>query len=350
MELINTVNINKQYSIRNNSFLVNINKQNSLTINCSTLSNIRLLANLEEIKTVRSYFVNVFETLNTSGSVDYSLILGKKKSKEYMNYLKESIEETLPLVTNYHTEVFPNRLRCYSNLKPVMFQGNVLEVPKYSHAGVTGRTSIKSGYNFLTMKKEQRSSITPTSKDLDLYEVDFKSCEPFFFLKSTGKTVDDIDVYEWLKKKYDIKINNRDKIKRGILSIIYGANVKTTSRIMRIKESKVNEIKDSMGVTSLNKKLRAEFDKNGFIKNYYGRPITSDNNLVNYWIQSSTVDFCSLAFLNFYNCYEIEPCFFIHDSMTFQAKKDYTCFLNAKSLKDNISGIEIPVEFSKITK
>ena len=347
---INSVKIDSQYSISNDSFIIKLSEGNSKTINCSTLSNIRLLANLSEIKTVKNYFSNFFNTLNFSGSLNYSKLIGQKKSQEYIEYLKSNINETLPMVTNYHTEIFPKRVSCYKNLYSVMLDGKILSTPKYSHAGTTGRTSIYSGYNFLTMKKEKRSKLNAVSNNLDLYEVDFKSCEPFFFLKAQGKNIDEIDVYEWLRKNYDIQIDDRNKIKTGILSIIYGANVKTTARIMKLKNKKVLEIKDNMGVTSLNKRLREEYDKNGFILNYYGRPITSDNNLVNYWIQSSTVDFCSLAFLDFYNQYNISPCFFIHDSMTFQANKNEKAFLNVKTLKDKISGIEIPVEFNKITK
>ena len=53
-------------------------------------------------------------------------------------------------------------------------------------------------------------------------------------------------------------------------------------------------------IDNLFEKLDKEYDSKNFILNYYGRPITSNNNLVNYWIQSSAVDFCSLAFYDFF--------------------------------------------------
>ena len=346
---IGSIDIDSEYSICGNIFTLSINDSTEV-ISCESLSDIRLLANLDKIKTVTEYYSSFFNSLNYSGLINYTVLLGKKKSKKYLLYLNAMINETLPMITTYHTEIFPRRLECYKNLTQVKLRNSILMTPKYIHSGVTGRTSIKEGFNFLTMKKNERKHIKPLDSNHDLYEVDFKSCEPFFFLKSVGKSIDSRDVYSWLKNKYNIGIDDRDKIKRGILSMIYGANIATTSRIMKISQSKVSNIKDDMGITLLSDRLEKEYKEFGFIKNYYGRPITSNNNLVNYWIQSSTVDFCSLAFLEFYKNNSIEPCFFIHDSMTFQVKKEkIEKILKIDGLLDSLSGIKIPVEFSKIT-
>eukprot|EP00918_Siedleckia_nematoides_P099708 GHVU01218013.1.p1 GENE.GHVU01218013.1~~GHVU01218013.1.p1 ORF type:complete len:354 (-),score=27.86 GHVU01218013.1:31-1092(-) len=346
---IGNIDIDNEYSIRGNTFTISIN-DNSEVISCKSLSDIRLLANLDKIKTVTEYYDGFFKSINCLGSIDYTILLGKKKSKKYLLYLKDRINKTIPMLTTYHTQIFPKRLECYNNLVQVKLKNNILSIPKYTHSGVTGRTSIKEGYNFLTMKKDERKKIKPLDSNYDLYEVDFKSCEPFFFLKSVGKSIDSRDVYTWLKNKYNIKLDDRDKIKRGILSMIYGANVATTSRIMKISRDKISNMKDDMGITLLSDRLEKEYEEHGFIRNYYGRPITSNNNLVNYWIQSSTVDFCSLAFLEFYKNNNIQPCFFIHDSMTFQVKKEkIKKILSIDSLVDSLSGIDIPVEFIKIT-
>ena len=78
--------------------------------------------------------------------------------------------------------------------------------------------------------------------------------------------------------------------------------------------------------------------------------ITSDNNLVNYWIQSSAVDFCSFTFLDFVQSNNLEPCFFIHDSLTFQIEKERLNELeNISHLQDPISKIKIPVEFNLVS-
>ena len=181
-----------------------------------------------------------------------------------------------------------------------------------------------------------------------LVEVDFKSCEPFFYLISNGYDLGNTrDVYKWISENYNVNIQSRDKFKRGILSMLYGANEYTTSKVMQTSISVVKKIKEDLGINELSKKLNSEFDTNGFVLNYYGRPITSNNNLVNYWIQSSAVDFCSLAFYEFYRQHKVKPCFFIHDSMTFEIEKNRINMLNdIKNIIEFKSNISIPVEFS----
>lgn len=347
MENTTQIIINKEYSLSKEAKIVNINSNTPIgRMNISTLSQIRRLSNLEKIKTIREFYSGI-DVLNISGSQDYGRMLGSKQSRKYLNYISEVISETLPMVTDYHTNIFPERKRCYQNLESVILEDKVLETPIYNHSGVTGRTSIVKGFNFLTLKKESRKKLK--HKDKMLVEVDFKSCEPFFFLKSQGVEIPGSDVYSWLSEKYGIHELAREKVKRGILSLIYGANTYTTSKIMRLDLKTVEMIKEDMGINDLETRLREEYDKNGFILNYYNRPITSDNNLVNYWIQSSAVDFCSLAFRQFCLKEDINPCFFIHDSMTFCVEeKRLKQVLNIDSIKEEVSGISIPVDFTVI--
>ena len=308
-----------------------------------------MLSNLESIDTITDYYPDL-KFLNNTGSLNYKILLGNKKSKEYSLYLKDKIKESLKLITSYHTEIFPIRKKCYQNLTPVILNNQQLEIPVYSHSGITGRTKIISGYNFLTMKKDKRRLIKSVSGNY-LVEVDFKSCEPFFYLLSNSFQLNHVkDVYTWIAKKYNVKIKSRDKFKRGILSMLYGANEYTISKVMQIKESEVKKIKKELGIDCLNDRLKKEYDENGFILNYYGRPITSNNNLVNYWIQSSAVDFCSLAFFDFYKKYNLKPCFFIHDSMTFEIEKNsFEKIKNISTIKEPKTNIDIPVEFNVIS-
>jgi len=343
---ISKIIINNNYSISGNIYCFNNSDEvNSIDIDINSLSNIRQLSNLSKIKTLKEYYPSLFSVLNLNSNVNYSKILGNIKSKEYFNYINNEIKSTLPLLTTYHTKVFPLRKECYKNLDSVYLNEKKLDIPIYDHAGVTGRTKIKSGFNFLTLKKDLRKNISIKDDNFKIVEVDFKSCEPFFYLKSQGFKVEGNDVYAWVAKKYNIDISNRDKVKRGILSMIYGANEYTTSKIMRISEEKINKIKNELGINSLKNRLELEYKENGFILNYYGRPITSDNNLVNYWIQSSSVDYCSLAFHDFNKHFKTKPLFYIHDSMTFKVENDrINEILSVKSIKEPLSNISIPVE------
>ena len=345
-EIINSVVINKDYSLSKKDISISISDEAKTTLTIQSLSNIRQLSNLDKIKTVKEYYPGI-NCLNISGSLEVNKLLGKPKSREYTKYLLTSIRDTVSLVTDYHTSIFPIRKKCYLDLKSVSLNGEILDVPHYNHTGVTGRTGIHKGYNFLTMKKENRYQLKPIDDSKALVEVDFKSCEPFFYLLSKGYDLKGVkDVYKWISINYNVKITDRNSFKRGILSMIYGANENTISRIMQTSVTNVRKIKEEIGLNKLSSDLMKEFKDNGFMLNYYGRPITSDNNLINYWIQSSAVDYCSLAFYDFAQTLKVDRCFFIHDSMTFQIEKSRLKELkNIKSITEKISNITIPVEF-----
>mgnify|MGYP003117243499 CR=1 FL=1 len=347
---ISSVIIEANYSIQGKDTVYTLSKSDELSISVKSLSNIRRLSNLPAIKSVDEYYAHMTNDLNISGTFNYSQLIGSKKTSEYLNYLKKLIDESLILVTSYHTSLFSKRKACYMNLKQVKLNGEILQLPVYDHSGVTGRTSIVSGFNFLTMKKINRKNLKPLVEDKALVEVDFKSCEPFFFLKSRNFKIKGDDVYAWLCNNYNIELKDRDKVKRGILSMMYGANENTTSRIMRLNINIIKKIKEDLGLTELKESLEKEYLEKGFILNYYGRPITSDKNLVNYYIQSSAVDFCSLAFYNFIQINKVDACFFIHDSLTFQCDRhQIDNILKIKEIKEVHSNISIPVEFNVIS-
>ena len=111
---LNSLIITNKYSITGNCKNVMIDKDSNIILNINSLSSIRKLSNLEKIKSIEEYFCEL-NILNITGSVHYRTLLGNKKSKEYNSYLKNKIEETLKLITNCHTEIFPVRKSCYVN-------------------------------------------------------------------------------------------------------------------------------------------------------------------------------------------------------------------------------------------
>ena len=62
-------------------------------------------------------------------------------------------------------------------------------------------------------------------------------------VKSSGfKLGDTRDVYTWISENYDVKMKSRDKFKRGILSMLYGANEYTISKVMQTEIKTVRKI------------------------------------------------------------------------------------------------------------
>ena len=79
----------------------------------------------------------------------------------------------------------------------------------------------------------------------------------------------------------------------------------------------------------------------------YGRPIFSDKSILNKWIQSSAVDFCSLAFLNFVKKNNLKVAYLVHDEMVVGcSQEEYDKIRNVKELTDPITNISLPVEIS----
>ena len=347
--------ITPQYSVNGNktsfNFNSNIANKESMQIRSDQLSALVELSNGKKLKTIAEYYSSFFNTLNLESVVDYRKLLGYNKSKEYYQYIDSYFREYNSIITDYHTKIFPIRKRVYKNLENTLIDNEVLAIPVYQHSGTTGRTSIHEGTNFLTMKKEKRKRLKSIDPDKFLIEIDFKSCEPFFFFKTQCKdiNIDTRDVYQWIANSFNLKIKDRDRFKRGILSMLYGANNSSVSSISGIKENKVVQIKEELGIKKFIQELEAEFAETDshHIFNYYGRPILSGSNLFNYWIQSSTVDFCSLSFHQMIKDYNLTPCFFIHDCMVVSVNEEkYKEIKNIKSI--GYEDIFIPIKINKI--
>ena len=151
----------------------------------------------------------------TKNNLFFNELLSDKNKSDYLKYLKAEIKSSSKYINGYFLDVFPKRLELFENIK-------VLEnctQTKYEHNTLTGRLKVTEGTNYLTMKKEARCKLRHSDKKRIIYEIDFRSCEPNFYLKSQNIKFDDRDVYEHLKNKFKIDIP-RDAVKRGILATL----------------------------------------------------------------------------------------------------------------------------------
>tara|TARA_R110001583_G_scaffold3476_2_gene22234 strand:+ start:144 stop:1175 length:1032 start_codon:yes stop_codon:yes gene_type:complete len=337
------IKISSRYNFKNKEVEIKSNDKLSLSIN--TVNAILATLQLDKIKSVCEYFEKIHASLNMQ-SVDWTKFLPYNQKLKYSTYLKEAISRNEKYVTNYFYDTFPKRLSLFRNMH-VLNKGD--EMPVYKHSNVTGRLSMEKGINYLTMKKEHKKLLRSPFKDHKIVELDFKSCEPnlyarYFNLVPEGTK----DIYLYLANEIGIDIDDRAKLKRIVLSILYGANERAISKIANISISKVKEVKRMLNVSDFESMLKKEFDEKGYIENMFGRPILSDSNLVNYWIQSSAVDFCCLSFLNFLKKY---PNFklhaVIHDAILFSIPdKDVELLSHVKELGTN--NLFIPVETNLI--
>ena len=327
--------INKDYSVLNKTYEINLNAKESVDINY--LNNIAENISIEKIKAINDYFKNISIALKTN---TVSLFLTDKNKKDYLNYLKQEIHNIVKYDTSYFQNVFPVREALLSKIKKL----DNLDIPFYKHDSATGRSKIVAGTNFLTMKKENRKNLT--YKNNKIAEVDFNSCEPYFYLLSKNKINSiETDIYDKIKKDLSIKINDRKLLKQSILSILYGAGYETIKRISKIKKEDYDSLKDYFEIDSFEKKLIKEKNDLGYILNFYNRPVIvkSDRSILNYWVQSSVADFCYLSFNEFVKKNkDINFHAIIHDAILFSSKEK----ININYLICPISKFKIPVSFS----
>ena len=332
--------VTNNFSTTNEEYKINIFEKN---ISIQTLNIYLDVLNIEKIKSVNKYFNLLLAQLNCDSSIcDY---LSKKQKNDYNIYIKGKLKNSLNLITSYFFQDYVNRLNFFKRIKSINYKGMPQEVPEYKHNTKTGRAYIKSGFNFMTLKKEERKNLTHDDKYRKVFEIDFVSCEPSFYLNYLGIQFKK-DVYEHIAEKISFYIKNRDKFKRAIIAIIYGADSKTIKRISNISVADYDKIKSYLKIDEFKERLEEEYKNHGMIKNFYKRPILSNHNLVNYWIQSSVADYCCLAFNQFLNNNEfIELHAFIHDSIIFSCPNE-----NINDLKNVISLSENKSNFSIKTK
>jgi hypothetical protein len=325
---------------------------NSLDVDMHDLNAFRTISNLDKIKSFSEVYNRFSDQLNIKEeSVRWDLILGKEKCNDYERGLLKDIKFTINRITTYHTEILKERIKLYENLTQIKDgEGNLIEKPVYSHAGVTGRTTIKSGFNYLTSKKEFRKKCSSTKENSFLVGIDFKACEPNLYLRSIGREVNEDDVYEYLAKNLKIKVKDRSTLKRGILSVLYGASDITSTRLLGSSKDDLNKIKKFFEIEAVEEELKNTFKETGTIYNMYGRPIYSDKSILNKWIQSSAVDFCSLAFLKFIRVHDLSVCYLVHDEMVVEVDdKKFEEIRKVKNISDPISNLSLPVEITKIS-
>jgi hypothetical protein len=341
--------INKSHSITSNDIILNFEKDHTVDIN--KLNAIRSIYKKETIESLATYYEKILYHLNLDDP-DWDSFLSKRQKEQYMSYIKNKIDDTLKITTDYFFNAFIERLEFFRLLKPVFYNENLIKVPKYKHDSLTGRVSITNGHNFLTMKKEDRNNLISPYEDHCLLEIDFSSCEPYFYLSYLNKINSGEDVYNMIRNNLNIKKEvERSKLKRAIISILYEASNGTVKKLSGLSANKIKEIREYLETKKFKASLRKEFDENEFIINFYGRPVLSDANLINYWIQSSAVDFCCLSFYKFLCDYDyVKLHAMIHDAIIVSCPNDKIDIIrNIKALSENVSKFNIPIKINVLS-
>lgn len=193
---------------------------------------------------------------------------------------------------------------------------------------VTGRMTISSGLNLLTLKKENRNIIKSSYDEGKILEIDIKNLEPRILMGMFNKDVPD-DIYSWIANEvlHDISID-RNFVKELTFKILYGASMNTIKKdldwLYDIEEI-VNRIKSNMGYQELALKIKSEMQE-GYFRNYYGRKLKNSSANINHYLQSTGVDVSMYCFSKINSILKqagmrFKIIGFIHDAMIIDADK-----------------------------
>jgi hypothetical protein len=200
----------------------------------------------------------------------------------------------------------------------------------------TGRLSVASGPQILTLKRDYRNLIASRFGNNGVIAyVDFASLEVRIILHESGRWFDEADIYT--KLAHDIFGNNVDRaiIKGAVISELYGVSAYRLGKILKMGERDVQRfisvVRTYFDVDSLLARVKSQYAKHGYVKNRYGRKVLvdepMDHMLVNSYVQSTGVDVSLLGFSNLVKLLEkkkivAEPIFVLHDAMLLDVHKD----------------------------
>jgi len=202
-------------------------------------------------------------------------------------------------------------------------QGNMAPRTIYSQTGsVTGRLTVTSGPNILTLKKEKRKILKSRFEGGKIVQIDISSLEPRIALALAESDQPD-DIYEHTGETILDGRLDRDQVKIAILNCIYGGTRWSLSKRLPSDldiESIMSSIMRYFKIDDLKNRLYNESIEKGYIENLYGRPIKLSDAVVNHFLQSSGVDVSFNVFSKMMKKLsklgiEFIPIYIIHDAI-----------------------------------
>lgn len=226
-------------------------------------------------------------------------------------------------------------------------------------SSVTGRMSIESGPNILTLDKKYRRIFKSRFEDGEIIQIDFSSLEPNTFLAMQGKQFTG-DAYSWAAAQIKIDVP-REVLKVAVMSALYGMSPSNfAKKFADIPDANdlLFQVRDAFGVDKMNKHYREQLGAEGHITNHYGRIIKCDKKspLVAHAVQSSAVDVVCQGFTALLDEFEkgahdIVPLYLIHDALMIDVTPAAKLHLQAR-LQDGVYieslGCKMPLKLKMI--
>lgn len=210
----------------------------------------------------------------------------------------------------------------------------------------TGRLTVESGPNILTLKKELRAILQPSSPGGRIVFMDFAALEARILLYESGGRCDDVDMYSYINRELFGGAASRKAVKGAVISELYGSSKTALGAVLGISgrelDTFVDKVKSFFRTGDLKKRIKEEFARDGCITNRHGRRIAieepMDHIFVNSYAQSTGVDVSLLGFSevvrSLSDCHGVRPLFVLHDALVMDvAPQDLDFVMKIKSVK-----------------
>jgi hypothetical protein len=340
------IKIDRKYTGKNDTIINLDNNKDIENIIYSTdsithnLNDILKIENIENLFKLDKKYNNLLKTLN----IDYidpcllPLMVGKCNIHKILQDIKTKINILKNRNLSYYNYFYHQRCELTGMIKDSI----------YSHCStVTGRSTIKKGTNYLTMKKQDRKNIKSIFTGGKIIEIDIVSLEPRILSKFNEYEFVD-DVYNHVAKILNTNIVQRKKIKLGLLAIIYGASFNTVKKLSGLNSKECKTIKEYFKIDKLYKYLIDKNSNEGKIENMYGRPIFNSSALINHFIQSSAADCAQLAFNQFLKKHDNKKfrlIAVIHDSIIVDCHPNIISkFTDTYMISEEYLNIKLPIK------
>lgn len=296
----------------------------------------------------------------TTGSVMWSYALPASHYRSFVKNLVNSIAEVFEdLPKDYYRDVWAPAGQLLSALRPARVDpiiyrelaasserdggaletfrpgpGGFLPVVVYDRfATRTGRLTVGSGPNILTLKKDHRRLLKSNFPGGRIVSLDFGALEARIILSEAGHEVGCEDLYEKISSNLFSGSIDRSTVKTAVISELYGSSKAALGARLGVGKKKLDAFVDSVqayfGTPALRRRLKEEYTRTGKIKNRFGRPLElddpQDHLFVNTYAQSTGVDVSLLGFKSIVDSLGsdgIRPLFALHDALILDVRPD----------------------------
>ena len=212
---------------------------------------------------------------------------------------------------------------------------------------LTGRLTVRSGPQILTLKKKHRKMLRSVHGDRgSVVALDFAALEARILLYEHGRRCEDTDLYGMIARELGYE---RNAIKVAVLSELYGSSKRALGQHLGIAGRELDDFVARMrayfSTGDLLARVKAQFIATGRITDRYGRPITVDepfdNIFIAYYGQATGVDVTMLGFSQVVDrlaaeAPRVRPLFLLHDAILLDVHEDDMDAVRA------IDGVKVP--------